>query len=132
MTQITKNFSLDEFKCPMNGSPEGEELENLTRLCSNLQSLRDSLGVPVNVISGYRSPEYNVAIRGAKKSQHMRGAASDLKVPGMEPVQVYEEILRLIDSGEMEEGGLGLYQTFVHYDVRGSKARWFGKGVKRR
>ena len=42
----------------------------------------------------------------------------------MKPKKVYEAIEKLIDKGLMLEGGLGLYDTFVHYDIRGTQARW--------
>ena len=49
-----------------------------------------------------------------------------MQVKGMSPKDVYASIERLIELGEMKEGGLGLYNTFVHYDIRGTKARWNG------
>ena len=75
------------------------------------------------MISGYRSPEFNTKIGGARRSQHMQATASDIKVKGVEPRAVHRAILRLINEGKMEQGGLGLYETFVHYDVRGHRPR---------
>ena len=129
MTNLTKNFTLNEFKCPVGGEPKGELLANVQKLAKNLQVIRDSVGKPITIISGYRSPEYNQKIDGAKQSQHMFARAADIKIPGITPVQVYEAVLKLIKEGKMEDGGLGLYETFVHYDVRGVKARWFGTGI---
>jgi len=129
MTNLTKNFTLKEFSCPVGGEPTGELRQNVEKLAKNLQVLRDSIGKPITIISGYRSPAYNAKIDGAKQSQHMFARAGDIKVAGMTPVQVYEAILKLIKEGKIEDGGLGLYTTFVHYDVRGVKARWFGTDV---
>lgn len=129
MTSLTKNFTLKEFSCPVGGEPTGELRANVERLAKNVQALRDHINKPVLIISGYRSPEYNKKIDGAKQSQHMFAKAADIKVRGMTPVEVYETVLSLIKQGKMEEGGLGLYGTFVHYDVRGVKARWFGTGI---
>ena len=42
----------------------------------------------------------------------------------MTPKQVYDAIEILISNGDMLQGGLGLYNTFVHYDFRGNKSRW--------
>jgi hypothetical protein len=42
----------------------------------------------------------------------------------MSPQIVHKIILDLIEEGKMKQGGLGLYSSFVHYDVRGTKARW--------
>lgn len=131
MSQITEHFSLAEFACPDYGPPtEPKHLERLEHLCAQLETLRDELGgAPIIVISGYRSPEYNRRIGGATRSQHMNACAADIKVPGVEPAEVHATIDRLIREGRMEQGGLGLYRTFVHYDVRGYRARWYGAGV---
>lgn len=48
----------------------------------------------------------------------------DLKVKTITPKQLYNAIAHLINTGRMDEGGLGLYETFVHFDCRGKKARW--------
>ena len=72
----------------------------------------------------FRSPEHNKAIGGASESQHVLGTAADIVVDGLTPKQVHAEIEKLIAEGKMREGGLGLYATWVHYDVRGTKARW--------
>ena len=73
---------------------------------------------------GYRSLEYNTKIKGAKRSQHMVAKAADIIVPGMTSLEVRDIILELIREGKMEKGGVGIYPTFVHYDVRGYNARW--------
>jgi uncharacterized protein YcbK (DUF882 family) len=98
--------------------------ENIQRLAENLQVLRDFLNAPIKITSGYRSPEHNNKIGGAPNSQHMRGTASDFKVRGYQPEDVARTIEHLIADGKMEEGGLGVYPSWVHYDVRGSRARW--------
>jgi uncharacterized protein YcbK (DUF882 family) len=53
--------------------------------------------------------------------------AADIKVKGLTPLEVYNAIEKLIADGKMKQGGLGLYRSWVHYDIRGVKARW---GVK--
>jgi uncharacterized protein YcbK (DUF882 family) len=50
--------------------------------------------------------------------------AADIQVSKMTPEQVAKAIELLIAEGKMKEGGLGIYRTWVHYDVRGNKARW--------
>ena len=128
--QLTKNFNLSEFRCRDGSDVPDEFMPNVQRLAENLQVLRDHLGKPIHVISGYRSPKYNRKIGGARRSQHMSASAGDIKIKGMTPKEVKEAIEGLISKGEMVQGGVGLYTTFVHYDVRGRKARWKGKGVK--
>jgi len=82
------------------------------------------------VISGYRTPAYNRSIKGARRSQHMQAMAADIRISGMTPVEVKAVIVGLIKEGKMMSGGIGLYRTFTHYDVRGRNARWSGTGVK--
>ena len=128
--KLTENFSLAEFKCRDGSNVPDELMENVQLLCENLQVLRDHLGKPIRVISGYRSPKYNRKIGGAKRSQHMLAKAADIKISGMTPAEVKSEIVALIKAGKMKSGGVGLYRTFTHYDVRGRNARWYGKGAK--
>lgn len=60
----------------------------------------------------------------------MLATAADIKVPGLDPRDVKEAIVTLIKEGKMDSGGIGLYKTFTHYDVRGRNARWYGSGMK--
>jgi uncharacterized protein YcbK (DUF882 family) len=124
--KLTKNFALKEFKCRDGSLPEGELLENCQELADNLQVLRDHIGKPINIISGYRPPSYNKKIGGAKRSQHLFAKAADIKVSGMAPAEVHATVIKLIKAGKMKQGGVGKYSTFVHYDTRGTAARWSG------
>jgi len=121
--QITRNFNLSEFQCKSGAEMPQEVLNNIIKLAGNLQIIREHLDCPIIITSGYRSPEHNANI-GVKNSQHIYGLASDLKVKGLTSQEVYDAIESLIDCGEIEEGGLGLYPTWIHYDIRGTKARW--------
>ena len=121
---------MSEFKCKDGSDVPDSMLDNVKLLAKNLQVLRDEIGKPIRVISGYRSPKYNRKIGGARKSQHMTAKAADIKIKGMTPAEVKRTIVRLIKEGKMMSGGIGLYRTFTHYDVRGRNARWYGRGVK--
>lgn len=127
---LTRNFDLSEFKCKDGTDVPEDLMDNVRKLAENLQVLRDHLGKPVRIISGYRSPKYNRRIGGAKKSQHMKARAADIKVSGLHPDEVRQAILDLIKEGKMAKGGVGRYTTFTHYDTRGWNARWSGSGVK--
>ena len=127
--QLEKNFNINEFKCKDGSTVPDEYIENVKLLAKNLQVLRDKIGKPIVIISGYRSPEYNKKIGGAKRSQHMVAKAADIIVNGMSSTEIKDIIVSLIKSGEMHPGGIGLYQTFTHYDVRGANRRWYGSGM---
>ena len=58
--------------------------------------------------------------RSSKRSQHVNGMASDVKVHNTDPVKVY----KYLDSKYPHRYGIGLYDTWVHVDVRLNKARW--------
>lgn len=124
--QLTKNFKLDEFKCHDGTGVPVEYLGNVQLLADNLQVLRDDLGKPVRVISGYRTLAWNTAHGGATESQHLIAKAGDLQVTGMSAKSLCARIKKLIEEGKMKQGGVGLYPSFVHYDVRGTAARWGG------
>lgn len=127
---MTKNFNLSEFQCKGSCKDCGEckmpqeVYDNIVKLAQQLQLLRDYIGKPININSAYRSLEHNARVGGSKKSQHLLGKASDITIKGHKPTEVYKIIEGLIDDGEMLQGGLGLYDTFVHYDIRRTKARW--------
>ena len=85
--KLSKNFSLEEM-CRSNTAsvrglpnvPNAEQVKNLQQLCENvLQPLRNHLGKPVVINSGFRSQAVNMAVGGAKNSQHTKGEAADIK-----------------------------------------------------
>jgi len=123
--KLTQNFSRSEFDCKDGTKvPEGF-IDNLQELADNLQVLRDYVESPVSITgSGYRTPSHNKKVGGAKRSQHLTASAADINAEGYTPKQLHMIIELLIDEGKMKQGGLGLYNTFVHYDIRGTKARW--------
>lgn len=118
------NFQLIELACK-DGSPVPDQyIGNAEILLDNLQVLRDFLGEPVRINSGYRSPLYNKKIGGVKNSQHLLAKAADITVKSKTPKQLAAIIEKLIAKGLMKQGGLGIYPGFVHYDIRKGAARW--------
>jgi len=99
---------------------------NVIELAEQLQILRDHIGKPIRINSAYRSKEYNRRIGGVRNSMHIIGKAADLVASGMSARELNGVIIDLIRAGKMKEGGVGLYvsQGFVHYDIRGTRARW--------
>lgn len=126
MGDLTENFSLSEFECKDGSEMSARVICNIKDLSVSLQALRDYLGLPIRITSGYRSVSYNRSIGGVRKSQHIQGKAADIVVEGYTTYEVKNSILELIQKGMMEQGGIGLYDTFVHYDIRGTRARWKG------
>ena len=122
--ELTTNFTLREFECNDGTTVPEKYISNVKELAHNLQVLRDEIGLPISINSGYRNPKYNKKIGGAKFSQHLTASASDITVRDLTPKKLARTILKLIKAGKMKQGGIGLYNGFVHYDIRGTKARW--------
>jgi len=122
--QLTENFHIREFKCN-DGTKVPIELEaNLRLLAEQLQVLRDYIAIPIHINSAYRTELYNAKIGGSPKSQHKIAKASDLTTLKYTPKQLATIIKKLIKDGKMIQGGVGVYPSFVHYDCRGTEARW--------
>lgn len=119
--RLTKNFELEEFACK-DGTPVPKKFyDNCKELAENLQVLRDSLGVPLQVLSGYRTVEHNKKIGGAAASFHLTASAADLKATSIPTNKIYMRILELMAEGKMKKGGLKCYPTWIHYDIRGKE-----------
>ena len=124
MAKITANFKLEEFNSKCGRPIPNNVLPNIIELAKNLQVLRNAVNKSISITSGYRSPEHNAKVKGAKDSQHVKGTAADIKVAGMTPKEVALVIEGLIEKGKIKQGGIGIYPSWVHYDIRGTKARW--------
>lgn len=106
------NFSPSELACRGTG-----RLMVDTALMDKLQELRTRLGVPLIVTSGYRSPQHNTKIGGAKDSQHMKGTAVDISVANVDPEELIENAL------EVGFTWIKRYPVngFVHMDIRSAR-----------
>lgn len=123
--KLTKNFTIEEFDCNDGTKVPTQYIQNVRLLAENLQALRDHLNESVSITgSGYRTYEHNKKVGGAEESQHLTANAADINSKNKTPKQLAAIIERLIKQGKMEEGGIGIYKGFVHYDRRLTKARW--------
>jgi uncharacterized protein YcbK (DUF882 family) len=122
--KLTENFQKIEFDSNDGAKMPKEVLANIKRLAIQLQILRGELGQSIHINSGYRSPKHNASIGGVKNSFHTQGLAADITSKNYTPKKLYKVIQALIKEGKMEEGGIGLYNGFIHYDIRGKEGRW--------
>ncbi len=88
--KLSKNFSLEEFTASDTATrkgivnqPNAEQVENLKMVASTLEVIRELVGQPVHISSGFRCPALNKAAGGSLKSAHMEGLAADIWVQGM-------------------------------------------------
>lgn len=155
---VTEHFTVAEFAChsgvpyPID-TPDDEDdkrrpwgLTRLVPLCETLEIIRTACGKPIVIDSGYRTLDYDQQLYDADKgagnvakpqgSQHPKGRAADIVVPSMRAAVLHALILDLYDRCMVPHlGGLGLYSSFVHVDVRphsGHLARWTGTRVANR
>lgn len=97
MANLSPHFTLEELTASQTANrlgfsniPADGHLPNLIRLCTVLlEPVRELVGQPVKVNSGYRCPQLNAAVGGVVKSAHMDGRAADIVVPGMDLSQVW-------------------------------------------
>ena len=123
---LTTNFNLSEFRCKDGTDVPAELLPNVQKLANELQKLRDELGLPIKINSGYRTKSYNKKIGGASNSMHVQAKAADIVVTDITPTNLYKRIEKLIEEGKVNFKGVGVYDTFVHVDVRDRRSRWDG------
>lgn len=118
--QLTPHFHIGEFACKDGNAVPAHLLSNVRALSVNLEVIRAQLGAPIIINSGYRTPAYNKLVGGAVASQHLLANAVDIVVKGCSPFYVFKIIRDLMKSGTIESGAVILYNTFVHYDRRGT------------
>lgn len=116
--KVSPNFRVREFAC----SDGAEAVFIDPKLVEVLQAIRDHFGKAVTVNSAYRTAAKNKAVGGAARSQHLYGTAADITVKGVHPMTVAAYAEKLLP----DTGGIGIYPTFTHIDVRAAKARWNG------
>lgn len=116
--QLSAHFKVREFACG-DGS---DAVLVAPRLVMVLETIRAHFGAPVVIHSGYRTPQYNEKVNGAAHSQHCYGMAADISIKGQTPAAVAAYARQLMPDW----GGVGIYASFTHIDVRETKADWTG------
>lgn len=118
-----KYFSLSEFlnsatakRLRIDNAPSFEVVDNLNKLADYLDVIREKVGKPILISSGFRCPVLNKAVGGASNSQHQKGLAADLICADMESL---EKVLR-------ETGG---FDQLIKEHHKGSKSFWYHVSV---
>ncbi len=93
---MTEHFTLEELTFTnhreFDNTPNEVQIYQLNRLANFLETVRALLGKPILVDSAFRSPEVNHAVGSTSNSQHLKGCAADIRVPGMTPAEVVKAI----------------------------------------
>ena len=111
---LSKHFRAREFQT---GNSNIVIVSNM--LLKVLDKLRDKIGEPIYINSGYRTPEHNKAVGGSTLSYHMYGMAADIRADGHTPKQLYT----ILDEMLKGWGGLQEHETFLHVDMRTNEWR---------
>lgn len=105
---LSRYFTLEEMTASqtavrknIDNKPSPEIIENLKDTCVQADRVRELLGSPMIISSGYRSLKLNAAIGGSKTSSHVQGYAMDFRCPGFgTPHEVFDFLKKsLRDSG---------------------------------
>jgi len=110
--RLTEDFNLSEFtnsqyavRHNINNQPNDYELANIINITApTMQKIRDLLGAPVHITSGYRCYALNRAIGGSGTSAHMSGLAVDFVAPRAgTPKEVAEELKRHVKDLRIDQ-----------------------------
>lgn len=112
--KLSDNFKVREFACKDGSDKILIDIE----LVELLQKIRNYFNKPVKINSGYRTISHNKKVGGSTNSYHTKGQACDIRIENVNP------ILIALYAERLGAGGIGVYKTFVHIDVRQKKTRW--------
>lgn len=114
--KVAKNFTVSEF-----ASKDGSRVVIINPMLPEyLQKARDHFGKPLIITSGYRTTAHNIKVGGVSNSQHVFGNAADVHIPGVSVLDLYNYFCEIAG----DSCGVGIYDTFVHFDVRTKKSRF--------
>ena len=113
MAKDTKNFKVKEFACKHCGVNKINQ-----KVIYMVQKIRDALGVPLYINSGYRCEEHNAAVGGVKNSYHVQGLAADLSC-SLGAKVMYDTVKKLYGQGRIPELAYCILykaKNFIHVD----------------
>ena len=107
-----KWFKEKEFACKCCGQLPPLARENVKALVREvLDPVRERLGMPIVVNSGYRCEKHNKDVGGVRNSQHLRGEAADIHCQDNEKLKQL-----IIENGKFDQ--LITYPTFLHVSYK--------------
>lgn len=123
-----KNFTFQELvhsdtakQRNINNIPaDFEVIRNLVNTAEKMQEVRDFLGHPITITSGFRCKELNHWLAGSRNSQHIEGEAIDFICPGFGSLP---DIAEAIITSGIEFDQLILEPSWIHIS--------FSRGMQR-
>ena len=130
--RLSKHFVIEEFDCKDGTKVKRREWDGLEYLCRQyLEPMRRRFGA-CSVHSGYRTIPWNNHVGGEKNSYHIypvhdgNDQAVDVSFAKGTPAQWHAMANNIRRRKRGGRGGLGLYRTFVHIDLRDFQSNWRG------
>lgn len=118
MTKLTEHFTLEEFtkstvasRLKIDNSVPTELMPNIKLTAAKLELVRQALGKPIIITSGYRCPALNARVGGVATSAHTKGLAVDFYSSFGTPKEICQ---RLIDSGVQFDKLIQEHNQWVH------------------
>lgn len=119
--QLSQHFDSTDFDCHCKYSSCTQTIVS-KKLVMLLELIQWLLGRPLKPFnSGFRCERHNRDEGGEKDSYHTKGMACDVASTSI------KEKLKI--ARYLKSNGYGIYRTFFHVDVRGTKY-WWRIGVK--
>ena len=126
--QLTNHFSLEEFirsdvgaRRNLDNTPDAETIEHLKETASLMEQVRELLGHPIIITSGYRSLKVNSAIGSKPTSDHVLGYAADFRCPGFGDVT--EICHAIMDSTIQYHQLIHEFNSWVHISANPKMAK---------
>jgi uncharacterized protein YcbK (DUF882 family) len=130
--RLSTHFTVEEFDCHDGTHVAKRDYNGLEYLCKvYLEPLRAKYGM-VTILSGFRTKSHNASVGGATNSFHIytihdgNDQAADIMCRKGGPRDWHRTLNALRNRERNGKGGLGLYASFVHVDIRDYKADWRG------
>lgn len=132
---LSEHFTLEEFvrsqageRLGIDNDPPADVIERLRFVATQMEKVRALLGQSVHIDSGYRSPELNAAVGGAKNSQHMLGEACDFVCPEFgTPLEICRLLTNNADLLQFDQliwEGSWVHCSFVDHTPRMEVLTW--------
>ena len=112
--QLTEHFNLEELTYSstakqkgLKNEPTQDHIENLKLLCEYvLEPIREKIGCPLVISSGYRSEKVNALVGGSKTSQHLLGQAADIQIFDKTKTNkdLFDIIVKMVKNNEFQVG----------------------------
>ena len=104
-----KYFNYSEFDSPdVQGS--GQMMDK--RLLNKLDKVREIVGEPIIITSGFRTPAHNESVNGVESSSHLKGLAVDIAIRHSR--MRFKLISALFEVGINR---IGIADNFIHIDI---------------